>query len=540
LEQYLGLTKTYPLKGYKQSHKILPIQTYRLDGLTTSINFLVNEIRIWNYADWVKKIQSYESSHVTELRKSVEAVHDKLDKSIATLQTLPFGETGTVIKPEKSLIFNLNNIDRQSAILPLLAYKAYKQEWLNEIKAQEPDTFYSRRNAALYSNLVYTNRKADTLARALQEAVKEAAVAKHKDFIIKAYGSQTGLEKYAREQQAEITKTFDAYTQQLRMSVLRDTFRTESFLTKEKVFRSPKGGISISLVPQPITPEALETGAPITLFNRKNPDGSAYVAGLYKADKKKNVTFTFLVRINPDGKEAWFKNFNLPVDSASVADTHTYLGPVVLTQEGCALLLRSEHRANPVSLNTFIYLTEKGEEKTRQKITDVFYPRHAVYSERNNSFILTLKGMARAESISSPEKLVTLQLNVLGEVIWKREIDMVGSFTDLVPVADGYLLIGNYLVIRDPGNKELRTKVAQQECSPFVAKLGERGDYQKLESLPQNGSLFVQRVVKVSDNSVNLIAFKEKLDVAKEKIFTEADGPVHIMTNRSAQIVFAK
>jgi hypothetical protein len=540
LEQYLALTKAYPLKGYKQSHKILPIQTYRLDGLTTSINFLVNEIRIWNYAEWVKKIQSYQSGHVTELRKNVDVLHEKLDKNLTALQALPYGQTGSLVKPEKSLLFNLNNIDRQSALLPLLAYKTFKQEWLIGQKAQEPDTFYSRRNAALFSNLIYTNRKADTLARALRDAIKETAIDKHADFVAKAYGSQKGLEKYTTDQLAEISKAFDGYTQQLRMSVLRDTLRTESFLTKEKTFRSPKGGISISLVPQRITPEALEAGTPITLFNRKNPDGSAYLAGLYKADKKKNVTFTFLVRIAPDGREAWFKNFNLPVDSASLADTHTYLGPVVLTPEGCGVLLRSEHRANPVSLNTFIFLNEKGEERTRQKLTDVFYPRHAVYSERSNSFIFALKGLAREENVTSAEKLVTLQLNVLGEVLWKREIEMVGSFTDLIPVVDGYLLIGNYLIIRDPGNKELRTKVAQQECSPFIIKLGERGEYQKLESPPQNGSLFVQRVVKVNDNSINLIAFKEKLDVARGKIFTEADNPVHILTNRSAQVVFAK
>lgn len=540
LEQYLALTKTYPLKGYKQVHKILPIQTYRLDGLTTSINFLAGEIKIWNYADWVTRIQNYEKGHVTDLRKNIEAFHEKLDKNLSVLQTLPFGQTGAVLKPDKSLVFNLNNIDRQSVIIPLLAFKTYKQEWLNEAKVQEPDTFYSRKNAALYSNLVYVNRKADTLARALADAIKTASVDKHKAFIGKAYGSQTGLEKYTKEQQAEISKTFDTYTQQLRLSVLRDTLRAEAFITKDNQFRSPKGGVVVSLVPQTITPEALEAGTPITLFNRKNPDGSAYVAGLYKADKKKNVTFTFLLRINPDGKEAWFKNFNIPVDSASVADTHTFLGPVVLTQEGCAVVLRSEHRANPVSLNTFVYLTEKGEVKTNQKLTDVFYPRHAVYSERNNSFVITLKGMGREENITTGEKLLMVQLNVLGEVVWKREIDMVGSFTDAVPVLDGYLLVGNYLVIRDAAGKEVRTKVAQLECNPFIAKIGERGEYQKLETITHSGSLFVQRVVKVNDNSIHLIAFKEKLDLAKSKLFTEADGPVHVMTNRNAQTVFVK
>lgn len=540
LEKYLALTKAYPLKGYKQSLKIQPINTYRLDGLTTSINFLSGEIRIWNYADWARRIQQYESGHVQELRKNLEVFHEKLDKNLLALRQQPYGQAGSVLRAEKALIFNVNNIDRQSVVLPLLSYKIFKQEWLNAIKGQEPDTFQSMKNAALYSNLIYINRRADTLTRTLQEAIRPGPVKKHSAFFEKFFGSQTGLESYVKEQQAEISTSFDQYVRELRTSVLHDTVRAETFKTKDNLFRSPKGAVTISLLPQPITAEALEAGTPITLFNRKNPDGSAYVAGLYKGDKKRNVTFTFLLRINPDGKEAWFKNFNIPVDSASLADTHTFLGPVVLTQEGCALLLRSEHRANPISLNTFVYLTEKGDVKITQRLADIFYPRHAIYSERSNSFIITLKGTAREESISSPEKLVTLQMNVLGEITWKREIEMVGNFTDLVPVGDGYVLVGNYLVIRDPNNKEIRTRVQQLECNPFVIKLGDRGEYQKLEPILRSGSLFVQRVVKVNDNSVNLIAFNEKLDVAQGKTFTVNDGPVHIMTNRSLQVVLVK
>lgn len=540
LDRYLALTKAYPLKGYKQSKKIMPINTYRLDGLTTSINFLAGEIRIWDYADWARRIQSYEGVQVKELRANLEAFHDKLDNNIATLKQLPFGQSGVVVKAEKSLLFTINNIDRQSVILPLFAYKTYQQEWLNALKAQEPDTFHSLKNAALYSNLVYVNRRADTLVRVLLDAIRPGAIDKHSAFFSKTFGSQTGLENFAKEQAAEISGAFDEYARLIRLSVLQDTVRTESFQAKDDVFRSPKGAVTISLLPQPITPEALEAGTPITLFNRKNPDGSAYVAGLYKADKKKNVTYTFVLRINPDGKEAWFRNFNIPVDSASLADSHTFLGPVVLTQEGCALILRSEHRANPVSLNTFVYLTEKGDLKISQRLTDAYFPRQAMYSERNNSFVITMKGTSRDENIAAPEKLVTLQLNVLGETVWKREVDLVGNFTALIPVEDGYVLVGNYQIIRDPANRELRTKVTQGECNPFLIKLGDRGEYQKLEPIAHSGSLFVQRVVKVSDNSVNLIAFNEKLEVAKTKKFTAADGPVHVMTNRNLQIVFVK
>jgi hypothetical protein len=540
LDQYLALTRAYPVLSYRHSYKVLPIQTYRLDGLTTSINFLVPEIKLWNYGDWVKQIQAYAGGPLADLRKGIDQTYEQIKRNLAALEVLPFGQRGAAEKLSKALVFNLNNTDRQSVVLPLLYYEAFRQEWLNEIKQQEPDTFPSRRNAVLFTNLIYLNRRADTLVSNLREAMTPVAVEKHRDFIGRFFGSQAGLEKFARAQQEHVNQTFADYAQKLRSAVLRDTARIERFVTKEKLFRSPKGGIAISLTEQTATEEMPAAGQPVTLFNRKNPDGSAYLAGVYTPDKKKNLAVAFLLRINPDGREAWFKNFSIPVDSASVGDSHTYPGAVAPTQEGCALLLRSAHRTQAASANTFVYITEKGDVKTNQKLRDLFYPRRILYSEKSNSFALALKGTAREESTGTPEKLALLQINVLGEMVWKREIDMIGVFTDLIPVMDGLVAVGNYLVIRDPANREFRTKAAQQECSPFIARLSDRGEYQKLELIDQNTSLFVQRAVKVNDNSINLIAFKEKLDVARGKNFTETDNPVHILTNKNAQVVFVR
>lgn len=540
LNQYLELTKAYPVLSYRHTYKTVPIQTYRLDGLTTSINFLVSEIKLWNYGDWVKQLLAYENSHVADLRKNLDLCYEKLARSNAALEALPFGQSAPIEQIGKSLVFNLSNIDRPSAVLPLLYYEAFRQEWLNEVKRQEPDTAPSRRNAVLYSNLIYLNRKADTLVKNMQGAITPLATEKHKAFISRFFGSHSGLEKFARDQQAAVSKAFADYAGKLRASVLRDTARFERFVTKDGVFRSARGGITVSLTEQPLTPEALAAGLPLTLVNRKNPDGSAYVAGIHTPDKKKNTTVAFLLRINPDGREAWFKNFSVPVDSVSAADSHTYLGPLVPTQEGCALLLRSEHRTNPVSANTFVYITEKGDVKTTQKLRDLFFPRHILYSERTNSFVMAFKGTSHAENTATPEKLVLLHANVLGELLWRREIELTGTFTDLVPVTDGFIAVGNYLVIRDPGNREFRTKAAQQEYSPYIARISDRGEYQKLEVVNQNNSLYVQRAVKINDNSIHLVAFKERLDVARGKKFTETDDPVHILTNKNAQVVFVR
>jgi hypothetical protein len=281
----------------------------------------------------------------------------------------------------------------------------------------------------------------------------------------------------------------------------------------------------------------LDQGILFTLFNKKNPDASAYVAGIYKPDKKKNLVSTFVVRINPDGRVAWFKDFAVSVDSAVVGDAHTYLGPVVLTQEGCAFLTRSIHSARGDVANTFHYITEKGEQKMRVRLAENGYPRFIKYSEKSNSFVMALKGTEEKQNYSLSESLVVMNINVLGETVWRKDLAFTGTLTDLISLADGYLVVGNYQILRDPSGKEFRTKVGAGECSPFVIKVNDQGEFVHVKPFETPHSVFVQRVVKISDNSVNLLGYAERLDVALSKSFTEADKPIHVMTNRLTQIV---
>ena len=60
--------------------------------------------------------------------------------------------------------------------------------------------------------------------------------------------------------------------------------------------------------------EMLTKGDPITLQTRKSPDGSIYLAGIYRPDKKTNLTVTYVAKVNADGKPGWMQSFNFKVE----------------------------------------------------------------------------------------------------------------------------------------------------------------------------------------------------------------------------------
>jgi hypothetical protein len=533
LNKYLDLIKDYPIKGHRPSYKVRPIVTYRLDGLLTNINFLTDQIQLWDYSTWVNQVKSKIVGDVSDFRKKIASTNQKMDENLSKIGS-SFANFPAPIKVDKQLTFNLNNLDRQSMILSLLDYKAYKQETEIQWKSKSLDTLPTSRNAEVFSQLIYSNRKADTLVKEFKLRVSDAKAKKHRDFVTKTFGGVPGLEKYAETEQKIINDSYAEFGVQLRNNILGLNTADNSYTNKEGFLKF--GRYTIPLLIQPPTPEALDLGVLFTKFNRKNPDGSAYLAGIYKPDKKKNLISTFVMRINPDGKPAWFKDVTASVDSIAIGDAHAYLGPLVLTQEGSALVIRSIHATRGDVLNTFVYLNEKGEERLRKKLDNKSFPRALLYAEKSNSFTLVLKGVEQKEKYSSAEPIDMLGINVLGEITWKKEnISLTGTLTDVISLSDGYLLAGNYFILSDQTGREIRTKMSSGECSPYIIKLNERGVIIFSKPMVTNGSFYLHRVVKINDMSIQLLGNSETMESGVSGVLKPSEKFLHIMTNKFGQ-----
>ena len=534
LNQYLKLTQAYPLKQHQQTYKVKPIETYHLDGFITSLNFLTNNIELWDYGTWVDRTRNIVHTQVDELRKNLTKQNEQLDETIRKINVSAESQLPALTPANRQLAFNLNNLDRQSVIQSLMDYKYFKEQWDIENRSKVLDTSLSVHNAEVYSSLIYANKKADTLLQELKSRITPERVKKHKELVAKLYGGPAGLEKYAKDEEHRIKETFNEYAKELRANLLVSA--AESALSnKDNTVRFGKFTIPLTLS-EP-TPEALDQGLLVTRFNRKNPDGSAYLTGLYKSDKKKNLTSTFVVRVNPDGKVAWLKDFTLSVDSAATGDAHTYPGPVALTQEGCGILFRSIHATRGDAQNHFVYLNEKGEDKLRMRMKYSAYPRFLLYSEKSNAFIVSFKGTEAVQQFNTQEVIATAGVNVLGEVMWRREIPITGTVTDLIGLVDGYMLAGNFLAMRDITGKEFRTKPGSMECNPYLIKLSEHGDLVQVKPVLASSSVYLSRVVKINDNSINLLAYGVPIDAGTSTTFSASDKVIHVMANKQGQVI---
>jgi len=515
-DKYLAMLKTYPIPMHHQKYHVKPIVTYRLDGLITRMSFLTDDVEFWDYSAWVDEVR--------------KAVAGEISSNILKIA----GSTGegVVILPlDKQVVFNLNNYEKQSLVLALLEYKHFKQDWILKTKTFVPDTANGERNALIYSTLIYSNRTADSLLNTIRSRTTDDKIRKHREFLEKYYGGKVGLQKYTEAEQEHVRVTFEQYTGGLR-SALLNIVTTPVVAGANKTVRF-NNRWNVPLTVQDATPEALAKGDPITLESKRSPDGSLYLVGLYKPDKRKDLTATYVARITPEGKPAWMQSFSPKVDSLSAAvDANNKPGPFELTQEGCALIVRAVHTSQPASRNVLIYLNEKGEEKFHVRLADRDVPRKITFSERSNAFVLLFKGQEDTPSFSSPENLTLVGVNALGDKLWRRQLLFAGGITDFVNLIDGHMLAGNFAVLRDLSGKEHRARPG--ESNPFLVKFNERGDIEQIAPIPTTKAVYITNLVKVADRSINLVGKEGNLQSTP---LNADDQVIHIMSNRQCQVV---
>jgi hypothetical protein len=266
----------------------------------------------------------------------------------------------------------------------------------------------------------------------------------------------------------------------------------------------------------------------------RGSDGSTYAGGVYRPDKKLNNLVVFVARISADGKSDWIKSFNLKTDSLGKEPADNYMGPLVVTREGCAFIVRTMNALQTVKINTLLYLTEKGEEKNRIKLNESLFPRFIVYNETLNGFAIALKGETQKENFTAKENLTLLSYNVLGDLLWKRDVPVIGNLTKLINLNEGYGMVGNYSWILDQNNKEFRTRANQNEVNPYFVKIKTNGEIVLIKPYNFNASIVAGSVVKVNDNSIHIRAQKVTVDQFNPKLTLTS----HIMINSFGNVIF--
>jgi hypothetical protein len=517
---YQSLIAEYPLKKYNQKSHVRSINVYRMDGLITALSFLTPDVEFWNYSEWVEAVRKSHKEEILGVKEKIVSTETKLNESLAKIPTSDVS-LESLPKVSKDLVFQLNNYDKNSLALALLEYKAFKQQWLHKLKSIQKDSALDAK-LQLYSTLIQINRGADTLLTHVKNASNPTSIKKHGSYVEKYYAGDGGLKKFLDTETGFINNTFKEYRDVLQNNLRQYNFSPEGVNKFVKI-----GAFNVPLFIDKKSAMELDNTGILTQKISRLPDGSTYLAGVHKTNKKTNNNLiVYVARLNPDGKAAWIRELNFAPDSLTALDANNYIGDLVTTQEGCAVVVTSIRPSTSSMANNFVFINDKGEVKTT-RLKDAGISRKLVYQESSNSFIMVFKGSAEKQEFKE-EPIVITSINILGDLLWHQDIPLTGTFQDLIPVRDGYVLTGNYAVMKDQFGREVRTKIAQGQSNPFLIKLSLKGD--KLHVLPftTDKSIVIDKVVKVNDGSINLLGYEAAFT---DDLNSPKGAAMHLMTS---------
>lgn len=526
-DQYKSRTANYPI-GYNQQLSIREIKIYRLDGLDVEVNFLQDEIPLWNYAQWVDEIQGYVATEISGLRRQMEQNERLIATKLKRTEQDFADGSYEQLQVDKEFLFTLRKFDLRSVVEPLFKYKEFKhailhqEHWAKTIDADTTSAY--DRKISSYGRMVHNIRRADTVLQEIMRRDVKGSYEKYSGFIDEYYHGIEGIKRYANQELANNRQDFDHYIDKIQQ-LASQKFQP---IDEGPMLRYRKKEVPDFIVED----EASEStaGQLFTTHMVRNIDNSEYLGGVFysTANAKKGA---FVCKKEPNGKISWFKELWMEIDSAG-ADANTELAVLYAAQTGCTLVLNGTHTENQSKQNVILAFDENGNRIMQHRLDVNSYPRSIDFVQRTHSYMVTFKGEDRFHNFDDDSELYIDNINDHGESVWETGIGLTGNVTGVVVVEDGYLISGNYQTIE---GMDGQTLVAPHAEATFLVKLDARGKRISQLLLNKDVPYYTDIFFKTGDHAVHL--FGSTKGHGNDHIEADPSARVHFIVTRDLHVV---
>ena len=537
LDNFKKLITEYPVNDYHQEYLIKDVETYRLSGLITQSDFLNNSIQLWNYGKWVDDVNAVMSNDISGLRTNVETYEKELNESLVKAANPALYSTFEPIRRNKELLFKLKKFDSRSLLVGVFQYKDFLQTLKHrahgELYYDTAKNVSTETKYAYYSEMINGHYLGDSMLAVAKVRLTPESTNKHQLFINQYYNGYSGMQQYVDKEHEVMTAQFDKYILSLRNSIIGQINNRATIPVAEVRYKRLKIPLGIN---DSTSIESLANGSMLTSHRLESADGSVYLAGAYKKVSKLNNSVGYVLRLTPEKKVSWYKEYNIAIESVT-ADANNWVACLALNPEGCALMIRSQHMQNETYASTLVYINENGEEKLSKRLEEEDYPRALNYAESTNSYIISLKGAIPVQEEKVEQDFVMLNINVLGDQLWSYRDSFSGTVEKVINVSNGYLIGGNFTIKKDNQGSEVRTKIANNQTNVFIDMVSKVGKRENTLLIGSPKSYFLKDIVKVNDGNINLLGLVGNYNLDRNRSLDYSNNLVHIITNAKLQVI---
>lgn len=484
----------YPIKNYKMELKPQPVRTYRLEGISLC-DFLQDEVLIWNYGDWAKKMSKTINGDVTSIKKEAVTNIKGIRERVVTLrQQKASTDTVREILVPSRLVNLIEKYDYESFISNGIKYEAAKANFqiASMRSANNTELLESQREelamkANYYYDLYLGTQKAREALGELKQRLTDQKVSIHKDFVDDVYGGKSRLlGSFASDESAAIDRL--------------ENENLSHFLKFALAQMRP------SDLPNPVDDDIMVLNTICDNF------GSRYVSGFKSVNETSSSAI--VAKLNDDNSVAWKTVVNI-----STAGFNKAVQVIPTQFAGVVVIVQNE--GDDGIKSQAVRLNDAGKLIVKSDLTSAMYPTVSCYDEALDAVSIVMKDSRSADSYDD----CLVETVTLGqkETEVSDKFKLVGEVADIIHSRNGKVVVCNYKQIMAGRNSDKKNSgIAAVYLGQGETKASFYGGKTDCQAL---------RAFKVETSTLSILGAEKALGSGP----SVSDKPVYIITNEKGE-----
>ncbi len=345
-KSYKSILQSMGKSDYNQELTLLEINDFKKDG-TTGADFLVNDLRLWDYSRWAQKSYDIIQKEIAPLRDNLISYDIEINKLTEKLKKDSVSVKNDLTKLVDKILFNqLTKFDPNPMPTALFNMKIAELEYHSDLLSDKP--LLDSSNVAIRMGAIQSEiksvRKLDSISALLVKRDFEKEGLDYKHFITNAYGTTAVLKsriksthEYAQRELIQKEKEWEENMQALKwVFAEKDSIPLFIDESDKRVFKplvivsdqytiglkyldSLAVGYFYTITPSRIPDIALNFPVDATNFKKRSlpilkglslqDANQVYFALIYSESKVSEGFPATLTKVNRSGGLAWSNNY---------------------------------------------------------------------------------------------------------------------------------------------------------------------------------------------------------------------------------------
>jgi hypothetical protein len=492
---YQELTSKFPIGTYKQTYEILPIQTFRLDGLTNS-NFLNNKFSMWDYGNWVENYKSTFQTEIVALRNEVNSIQKKFNDNKRRLSIIEkVNDDETFPTFDERFMFRLGKYDNNSLVRELFRYLDIRQDFLVLGKSplntsQDSSLVNLNRKFRYYHRLALQKNTTDEYLETLKTSISIDKVNRFHDFFSQNYKGEQGLVQFCMQEKEYLNQTLELSLNNLKVFLIK-----EDDLKRNFGMASGARGVSMPLYDVNNKNIDISKISHVSLNVTYSQGVPQYISGFINRSDRKPMAY--VAKISNGKNIEWIKEAG---HKGSTALPNGDKASVLFGYEnGCMAIVTGQ--TNEGFTNSLVGFDKSGKELLHKKVSINATPIFLSFDEINQKSLMAF-GNIEPDKKGIYNSFVISQADSLGNENWKISLDIQGTLVDVIKSDSNYLAFFN-----SKSHNVNKHKKTDGKWALLKVRFSEKGSIIDATPFDAPSDYSIDRVFPISNDEISLIGF---------------------------------